>query len=129
MITGLYAGLVGLLLVVLYARVSQRRLAMKIGAGTGGDAELEQRVRAHANLVENAPLALILLLLVEQQGAAPVVVHAFGVAFVVSRVLHAQGISSTMGRSTGRFYGSVGTLLVIAGLSVWLVLQALTLWR
>lgn len=125
MITGLYAGLVGLLLVVLYIRVSQRRLAMKIGAGTGGDAELEQRVRAHANLVENAPLALILLLLVEQQGAAPVIVHAFGAAFLVSRILHAQGISSTMGRSTGRFYGSVGTLLVIAGLAIWLLVHAL----
>jgi uncharacterized membrane protein YecN with MAPEG domain len=72
---------------------------------------------------------LILLLLVEQQGAGPVVVHAFGVALVVSRVLHAQCISSTMGRSTGRFYGSVGTLLVIAGLAIWLVVHASTTGR
>ena len=43
---------------------------MKIGAGTGGDAELERRARAQAHLVENAPLASILLRPVEQQGAA-----------------------------------------------------------
>ena len=57
MITGVYAALCGLLLVVLYVRVSQRWLATKIGAGTGGDAVLEQRgvmvraVRMHAQPV------------------------------------------------------------------------------
>lgn len=35
MITGLYAGLCGILLIVLYLRVSQRRLEQKIGAGSG----------------------------------------------------------------------------------------------
>jgi len=37
MITSVYAGLCGLLLVVLYVRVRQRRLATKIGMGTGVD--------------------------------------------------------------------------------------------
>ena len=53
---------------MLYVRISQRRLATKIGVGSGGDAELEQRVRAHGNLVESAPFALILLYLIEQTG-------------------------------------------------------------
>ncbi len=57
MITGLYAGLCGLLLVMLYVRVSQRRLAMKIGMGAGGDAVLEQRIRAHGNFIESVPIA------------------------------------------------------------------------
>lgn len=124
MVTGLYAGLCGLLLIILYVRVSQRRLATKIGTGTGGDAELEQRVRAHANFIESVPIALLLLYFVEQTGASSTVVHAFGVALVVARVAHAQGISSTLGRSTGRFYGSIATLLVIAVLAIWLVAAA-----
>jgi hypothetical protein len=40
-------------------------------------------------------------------------------------VAHAQGISKTSGRSTGRFYGSIGTVLVIAGLSLAVLGQAL----
>lgn len=124
MITGIYAGLCGLLLVTLYVRVSQRRLATKISVGTGGDTVLEQRVRAHANLIESAPLALLLLYLVEQTGLDARVVHAFGAAFLVARVLHAWGLSSTTKRSSGRFYGSIGTLLVLAALSVLLLVRA-----
>jgi uncharacterized membrane protein YecN with MAPEG domain len=115
MITGIYAALCGLLLVVLYARVSQRRLATKIGAGTGGDAVLEQRVRAHANLIESAPLVLLLLYLVEQTGLDGRAVHAFGAAFLVARVLHAQGMSGSMGR-----------LLILAALSVLLLGRSVT---
>jgi uncharacterized membrane protein YecN with MAPEG domain len=36
MITGLYAGLCGVLLLVVSARVIQRRLSAKIGLGAGG---------------------------------------------------------------------------------------------
>jgi uncharacterized membrane protein YecN with MAPEG domain len=121
MITGLYAGLCGLLLVVLYVGVSQRRLATKIGMGAGGDAVLEQRIRAHGNFVESVPIALVLLYLLEQTGVDPIYIHAFGIALVLSRVGHARGISTNAGRSAGRFYGSIGTLLVITVLSVWLL--------
>ncbi|MFM7395913.1 MAG: MAPEG family protein [Gammaproteobacteria bacterium] len=123
MITGLYAGLCGLILVGLYARVSQRRLATKIGMGTGGDAVLEQRIRAHGNFIESVPIALVMLYLLEQTGPDPLYVHAFGVALVLARIAHAHGISATLGRSAGRFYGSIGTLLVITGLSIWLVVN------
>ena len=126
MITGLYAGLCGLLLTVLYVRISQRRLATKIGVGTGGDAELEQRVRAHGNLIEAAPFALLLLYLVEQTGLAPLYVHAFGATFVAARLAHAQGMSSTTGRSAGRFYGSIVTLLILVSLSVILLANGLS---
>jgi len=125
MITGLYAGLCGVILTFLYVRVSQRRLATKIGIGAGSDAILEQRIRAHGNFIESVPIALILLYLFERTDVESIYVHAFGVALVLARVAHAQGISTTSGRSTGRFYGSIGTLLVIAGLSVWIVATSL----
>lgn len=125
MITGLYAGLCGLLLLVLTSRVVQRRLKAQIGLGTGGDADLERRVRVHANFVEYAPLALILLYLVEQSGAGAAYVHAFGATFVIARVLHAVGLSASAGRSPGRFFGTLASLLVILGLSAWLIVGAL----
>ena len=81
-------------------------------------------MRAHANLIESAPLALLLLYLVEQTGLDGRAVHAFGAAFLVARLLHAQGMSSSTGRSAGRFYGSIGTLLVIAALSVLLLVRS-----
>ncbi len=121
MITGLYAGICGLLLVVLYVRIVQRRLATKIGVGSGGDEGLEQRVRAHGNLVESAPLALILLYLIEQTGLSAMYVHVLGAAFVVARLAHAQGMSSTTGRSTGRFYGALGTVILFAVMSILLI--------
>jgi uncharacterized membrane protein YecN with MAPEG domain len=126
MITGIYAGLCGLLLTVLYVRVSQRRLAVKIGVGTGGDAEREQRVRAHGNLIEAAPFVLILLYLVERTALDPIFIHAFGATFLLARLAHAQGISSTTGRSTGRFVGSLATVLILAALSVILVARSVS---
>ncbi|NBQ91319.1 MAG: hypothetical protein EBS47_00130 [Betaproteobacteria bacterium] len=125
MITGIYAGLCGVLLVLLYLRISQRRLATKIGLGSGGDADLERRIRAHGNFIESVPIALLLLALFEQSGADPHHVHAFGILLVVSRLAHAQGLSATAGRSIGRFYGSIGTVLAVAGLSIAVLLRAL----
>jgi uncharacterized membrane protein YecN with MAPEG domain len=125
MITGIYAGICGLLLVVLYVRISQRRLATKIGVGSGGDAELEQRVRAHGNLVESAPFALILLYLIEQTGLSSTYIHVLGAAFVIARLAHAQGMSTTTGRSAGRFYGSLGTVILLLVMSAILLLRIL----
>jgi uncharacterized membrane protein YecN with MAPEG domain len=126
MITGLYAGLCGVLLLVLSVRVSQRRLATKVGIGTGGDGELERRIRAHANLVENAPLALLLLFFIEQSGVAAAYIHAAGAAFVIARVLHARGLSMSSERSASRFYGSLGTLVVLIGLSLGSIVAAVS---
>lgn len=123
MITGIYAGICGLLLVVLYVRISQRRLTTKIGVGSGGDAELEQRVRAHGNLIEAAPFALILLYLIEQTGLGSMYVHALGALFIAARLAHAQGMSTSTGRSTGRFYGSLGTVILLVVMSILLIVR------
>ena len=125
MITGIYAGICGLLLGVLYVRISQRRLATKIGVGSGGDAELEQRVRAHGNLVESAPFALVLLYLIEQTRLSSTYIHVFGAAFVFARLAHAQGMSTTTGRSAGRFYGSLGTVILLFVMSALLIARSI----
>ena len=125
MVTGIYAALCGVLLLVLSYRVIQRRLAAKVGLGAGGDAELEQRVRAHGNLVESAPFALVLLYLIEQTGLSSTYIHVFGAAFVFARLAHAQGMSTTTGRSAGRFYGSLGTVILLFVMSALLIARSI----
>lgn len=64
-----------------------------------------------------------LLFLVEQSGIGSMYVHAFGAVFLLARVLHAQRMSSSPGRSFGRFHGSIGTLIILAALSVTLLIR------
>jgi hypothetical protein len=113
MITMLYAGLCVILVVALALRVVQWRFRHKIGLGDGGDAELLRRVRAHANAVENMPLALLLLGGMELNGYSPGLIHGFGATLLVSRLAHAWGLSHHSGTSRGRFVGSLFTWLLM----------------
>ena len=82
-------------------------------------------MRAHGNFIESVPIALILLFLFEHSGADHIYIHTFGILLVMSRIAHAYGLSKTAGRSIGRFYGAIGTVLRIGGLSVALLARAL----
>jgi uncharacterized membrane protein YecN with MAPEG domain len=117
-VTPLYAGLIGLLLIVLAFNVSRFRVGRNIASGDGGDPGLRRAIRAHANLIENAPLALILLLMVEVQGFSAPVIHVLGSVLVIGRALHAFGISRHEGRSVGRATGILLTWLMILAASV-----------
>ena len=113
MITMLYAGLCTILVVVLALRVVQWRFRHKIGLGDGGDRQLLMRVRAHANAVENMPLALLLLGGMELNGYNSGQIHGFGSVLLLSRAAHAWGLSHSSGTSRGRFIGSLFTWLLM----------------
>jgi uncharacterized protein len=123
--TMLYAGLLGILLVVLAMNVVRLRLGNRVGLGVGEGGVIEQPVRVHANFAENAPIFLTLLLVAELSGAPLGVLHMAGGVFVVARVLHAVGLSGNKGRSAGRFVGSLFTWLTILGLSVYVIARAI----
>lgn len=118
MITLLYAGLSTLLVMLLGLRVVQWRFRYKIGLGDGGDSELQKRVRAHANAVENLPLALILLGGLELNGYSLALIHALGASLLLARIAHAWGLSHRSGTSLGRFVGTVVTWLLMIGMAV-----------
>ena len=122
----LYAGLLGILLVGLALNVVRLRLGKKVGLGVGEGGMIEQPVRVHANFTENAPIFLVLLLVAELTGASSSVLHTAGVVFVVSRLLHAFGLSRARNRSFGRVAGSAGTMLSILGLSVYLIARSIS---
>jgi hypothetical protein len=117
----LYAGLLGLMLIALSVQVVRARRRFRVALGTGTEEGLQQAVRVQANFTEYVPYAVLLLVLAEIAGLTAAAVHGAGTLLVVSRLLHARGLSGSPGRSFGRFYGTAGTWLVIVGLSFWLV--------
>lgn len=118
-VTALYGALLALLVLVLAGRVAWFRKTHKLGIGGQDNLELQVLVRAHANAVENIPIALLLLLCAELNGVAAVYLHGAGVALVLSRIAHAHGFVKTKGRySVGRFYGTVANWLLVVMLAV-----------
>jgi len=112
-ITALYAGLLGILMLILAFRVVAVRRVTSIGLGDGGDALLLSRIRINGNAAEYVPLALILMLILELNGGSARWLHVLGIALLVGRVAHVQGLSQSTGTSAGRFIGNVLTWSVI----------------
>ena len=117
-ITILYAGILGLMAIGLGATCGIYRGKAGISFGDGGDQELAMRMRRHANFIENAPLAIILIALLEMQSVTSIVIHALGAAVVVGRSLHWFGFSGGV-RNPVRGIGAGVTALSIAVASVW----------
>lgn len=125
--TPIYAGLLAILVIFLAYRVTGFRRAegISLGDGTGSKA-MKGAVRAHANAIENIPLGLLLLLILELNHLTPWLLHVFGVSLFVGRALHAWGLSQRNGPSFGRFYGTILTWLSIAGMAVVNILVVIT---
>ena len=112
-IVALYIALNLLLTPVLMFRVGQVRVGKNIMLGDGGDKLMLSRMRAHANFTENAPLALIGLIGLAMLSAHPIILHVFGAAFFIGRILHAMGMSGAF--NLGRLIGTLLTLLTHFG--------------
>lgn len=124
-ITSIYAALATLLVIVLALRVVQLRQKHKVGLGDNGEAHLQQRIRVHANAIENLPLALLLLLLLEMGGIPAPWLHGLGATLVLARVLHAWGFSRRKGTSFGRFFGTIATWVLMLAMAAMLLVRAL----
>ena len=121
-ITGIYAAFGTLLVLVLALRVSAIRHGTRIALGDGGDQGMLRRIRAHANAIENLPLALLLLLLLELNQTMPLLLHVCGCVLIAGRLLHALGMSVAKGGQFGRFTGTLltwGVMMVMAVLLLW----------
>ena len=109
-ITLLYAGILILLSVLLANQVLYVRLRV--------DKEPEWRdntvQRVQSNFVENVPLSLFLLFLIEISGVHPHIVHTMGGLLVIFRVLHAWGMSRSPGANYPRLIGAQGTFLLMS---------------
>ena len=111
--SAIYAAFLGLLAAVLTVRVILQRVKTGIQAGDGGNADLGQAIRAHANLSEQAPLALLLLMFAEALGTPTAWLHALGVVLVLARLSSAWGLSRSLGPTQPRQAGAGLTVLVV----------------
>ena len=116
---------VTVLLLVLSARVIRLRMAGRVSIGDGGDPVLAAAMRGHGNLVEYAPLALIIIGLLESAGATRAPLIALATTFIAARCLHAFAFARPAGPpSAARSLGVVGTLGTLAIGAGWLAVLA-----
>jgi len=92
MITSIYASLSALLIVKLTLSVIKLRGKNRISVGDGGIEELQLAIRTHSNAVEYIPIALLLLLTLELNGAPKLLIHLLGAALLIGRIIHAMGL-------------------------------------
>lgn len=111
MITIIYAGILGLIYVMLSGFVVQGRYQHKISLGDGGNPDMTKRIRMHGNFAEYVPFALLLLFLVDYVQYSPLLVHALGVMLLAGRLFHALAIYRTI--FPLRAAGMILTLLMI----------------
>lgn len=114
-----------ILKLILVGKVTKARIAAEVALGDGGNRQLNVAIRAHANLLENAPFAILLILVAELQGANQWLLAALGLVFVLSRIAHAWGFIRSGGEThPGRYWGTLLswlTLVVLSGLVLWVV--------
>jgi len=109
-----YAGVMALLSVLLANQV----LHVRLRDGKMPDWKPHATERTQANFVENVPLALVLLYLLEAAGAGATAVHVLGASLVALRLLHAWGMSAYPGANYPRLIGAQGTFLLLSIMGV-----------
>ncbi len=120
-ITPLYVGLLTLVFIVLSILVIKERFKVRTSVGDGGHKDLTRRMRVQANFAEYVPLALLLMLCAELQGAPASAIHAMGVTLLIARLCHAIGMSLTPQYFPLRQAGLLLTFLMLAVSAVTLI--------
>jgi len=110
-ITALAATALTMLSIMLALKVISIRRREKISVGDGGNDELLRAIRAQSNLLEYAPLMLILLACAEINGVHWLVLLPLAALFVAGRVLHPAGIKSASSPGSARVMGMQLTLV------------------
>lgn len=121
----LWAGLLGLLYLVLALLVVRERYRARVGLGDGGDPRLARAIRVHANFAEYTPIILVLLMLLAVSGWGSIYIHLLAAIYLAARVAHAAGLARSQDRSFGRAAGMAGTWGVLAAASVMAIATAL----
>lgn len=117
-ITSIYAAILGLMFFAITLRVALIRMKTGQSLGVGDDQQFEKIMRGHGNFVETVPMCLILMLLVEQQGAASLTMHVLGLALLSGRVFHYLQLTGVLKPLPFRIAGMVLTLGTAVAASV-----------
>ena len=121
-ITLVLTAIFGLLHVIFTLRVGNYRFKSKISLGDGGDHELRNRIRAHGNFIENVPIALLLILLNDLDGAEDNTLILMGSVLLIARLTHYLTIATRKLPWILRPLSMLGTLGTILAASVMLLI-------
>ncbi|WP_237487017.1 MAPEG family protein [Vibrio hippocampi] len=116
MITALYASLMAVIMIWLAFEVIKQRRKHQVSFSDGGVEALQIARSAQSNAMDYIPITLILMALVEYNGAPLILIHVLGLLFVAGRIMHAKAILKQGFK--GRVLGMQLTLLVMVVLIV-----------
>ncbi|MEO0412939.1 MAG: MAPEG family protein [Pseudomonadota bacterium] len=114
-----------LLLIVLKWRTIGQRVKNEASLGDAGVRDLQVAIRSHANFIENAPLAVILIGLLEYGGAHSYLVLGLAATFIFARVMHPIGMAIEKAPNAPRVMGvmlTIGVFVVGAAYALYMVL-------
>jgi uncharacterized membrane protein YecN with MAPEG domain len=111
--TSVYAALLAILFLALCIRVMLERRRAHVPFGEGTSEALKRRIRAQGNFAEYAPIALILMALLELQGAGSFMLNVVGLLLLAGRLAHALGIGRVPEDRRLRIIGMGLTILAI----------------
>ncbi|MGL4860386.1 MAG: MAPEG family protein [Enterobacteriaceae bacterium] len=92
MVSTLYVVLSALLLLKLSIDVIKLRKQYQVRFGDGGFYELQTAIRIHGNATEYLPIGLLLLVMMEMNGAENWMVHICGILLLAGRIVHYLGL-------------------------------------
>lgn len=118
-ITPIYILLNAILIIALAYRIVRLRWRFRVPLGDGDNKELRMAMAAHSNAIENMPMALLIMLMVELLGGSALVLHITGILLTLGRVWHAWGSSHNIGTSSGRYYGTLITWFYIPAMATY----------
>ncbi len=121
-ITMLTAGVSGILAVILALRVVLARTHHGISLGDGGNADAIIRIRTHANFIENVPLILILMGLIESAQGESMWLKVAGALLILFRIAHFIGLPMRA-PNPFRLVGAAGTftlMMILGGYLIYL---------
>ncbi len=112
-VTILYAGIFGLLLLVLSLNIFREYIRLAINSQSRNEELWRRAERAQHSFVEFVPMCLLLMFLIEVHGAPTPVLHSLGIMLLIARVLHAYGVGKDSAANVMRIIGTQTTYLIL----------------
>lgn len=109
-VTAWLAIFLSLLVIFFIIKIAMIRRRERIELESGKNEKLRRMVRSHGNLVETAPLFLILLAFSEMLSPNSFIAMPVAAIFAISRIIHPIGLSGIKGTFKFRTYGMILTM-------------------
>lgn len=88
----LYIVISTIIIVQLSLHVIKVRRKFKVRIGDDNNHTLQLAIAAQLNATEYLPIGVLLLLSLEFNGANYLLIHAFGLVFIIGRIIHARAM-------------------------------------